>query len=317
MILLCSIAVTAAVLTTTRFQLRQLSARRTIDGSAGATSSVIEPAAAYAQSVELPTPNLSPSVITPDVPTFVTFSIALSDTALRLPRLQYLDSTGQWATIAKLDDKGKSPDEIKKDRRFALRLRFLDAAGSTQIAIPQRRGVVKVKASVPSTPQLRLTAQKEGQGYVISPTFSVSPMLPAPISLGTHPATIAVPKTIGSIDATNPDNVYLLKNGPDGYSIRIFLGANTTSLPLIDWIRINTLGGADESDRFEAVTVSGLPGFRFSATEEGGSYQYVWLADTSNQRVFVFEIQPRGGQQADTIQDNAPEIMSILNSLQL
>lgn len=288
--------------------------------------------AAPPEIVELPVATLSPSAVSPNVPTFVTISVNFPDPAIKSPRLQYLDpANGKWKTIVALKDKGKFPDEVAEDRSFSGRLRLLNSGSLIDIAL-KRGAVLKVKASVPFPPTLRLSARKKGTtGILVSPTFTIEEInstslsIPTGVSSGS-PVSITAPTSF-IFDDTDPSRLVLRKLGVEGYEIRVTVDQNPSSLPLEAWIFENVLGfgsspGAPTSFAeypealVETINVAGLPGIKMT-TVDLQTQVSIFLHDTSNSRVIRFEILTPSDLGQDTrLIENIPEVLTIVNSIQ-
>ncbi len=123
---------------------------------------------------ELPSPVASPAIITAGVPIFVTFTAALTDPNIRLPKLQLWDpAKGRWRPVGAPRDNGRFGDASKGDRTFSLQTQLLASGGVTQLGLPRKRRL-KIKGVVPTPIQLRLIGRKKGQrGLLTSPTMRV------------------------------------------------------------------------------------------------------------------------------------------------
>lgn len=298
---------------------------------------VAQQVATVPESQDLDAPVASPSVITPDIPTFVTFTTTLADPNVKRPKLQFFDpAKAKWKTIKKLRDDGKYGDEVGGDRIFTLRVRFLDSGGMTEIGLPTRKKVYN-KGTVPSSApiQLRVVARKAKQrGLVVSPSISVSSLPPAPVVVGDEvsggAATVMVPPTISVIDAADPNDVILVKDGPDGYRMRIRVRANSEGWGIEQWILScvfgpcvvlpgsgdpQTLAEHPSAADYEHITVGDLSGIQLNIEDVGGTTIIVVLDDSTKQRMIYFEVFPEHAGQAVNFQDSLPEAISILNSL--
>lgn len=300
-----------------------------IVGAAGVTTRLV---AFPPESEDLVFPVMSPAVITPDIPTFVTFTVDFSqDPNLKSPKLQVFDpARGEWKTVAKLSDKGKFEDPIKKDRIYNLRVRFLDANGTTQIHRP-RNGKLNLRWEGTTPLQLRLAAKKKGQkGIITSPAFSIPTIAPAPIVVGggagDPPASVEVPATFDPIDPpSDPNNVVLKKSGPDGYQVEVRIRSNASALPLEQWVLVEAFDFTDpqdpqtlsDYDRGASVPlmISGLNGFKITEEALQESIQ-VFLDDPANGRVFWFVIFATDADQNLRLEENLPEALSVVLSLQ-
>lgn len=305
-------------------------------------------AAAPPESEELVIPSWSPDAITPDLPTFTTFTASLSDENIKSARLQFFDPVKEkWRTIKTLSDQGQWEDSIKGDRVFNLRLRLLNSNGTTEIALPARGepGESNVKAAVPSPAQFRLTAKKKGQaGILVSPPFSIPTTPPSPVTVGgaagDPPASVEVPATLSIADASDPSWVVLTKFGPDGYNLIIRTRANSIGLSLEQAIIScyllsgngpcqtlqpsdpQTLADYDFAARLESaditpLTVSGLSGIQLLLKDsESRSYE-IFLDDPANHRFFHFTIVENDRlQQGAFFTDNLSEALRVVQSLQ-
>jgi hypothetical protein len=284
--------------------------------------------------VDVPLPTIQPAVVTPDIPTFVTFISALPDPAIKGPQLQVFDpSRSKWTVIAPLLDKGRPPDSVKNDRVFTLRLRFLSSSSTTQISLSKGQHLT-LKAVVSNTPQLRIAAHKNGQrGLIFSPTFSVPAAAPVAIAIGpaTAPLHVLVPQTIDSVNEHDPSDVVLTKLGDDGYQMKVYVKPNSSSWPLDQWILAcyfesgcNALPSLTDPQTIQArvpgvviapIVVGPLSGLSLAIPDDGGTLHALFLNDPTQQRVIVFEIYPLYPGQDTNLNDNTPEFLSIVESL--
>lgn len=273
------------------------------------------------ESEELSVPAMSPHVITPDIPTFVTLTVNFSQNPnLKSPALQVFDLTRhKWKTVAKFSDIGKLEDTIKKDGIYNLRLRFLDSNGTMHIHLPQKQKLKLLWES--ANPLLRLVAKKKGQrGVVVSPTFSVSSVPPIPVIIGGAtsgpPAMFLVPQSFDTSLTDNPDNVLLTKDGPNGYNLTVTTFDNPAGTALKDWVNAQFFGynKIDSDSAISPITVAGLQGLLFDSSDESSDALIVWLDDPSNSRVYYFKAAPQSGGQSGAFADNTDEIMATINS---
>lgn len=290
--------------------------------------------AAPPESEELTPPVVSPPVITPDVPTFVTFTTTLPDPNIRRPKLQFFDpAKGRWRTASGMRDNGKLGDEVKGDGIFTLRLRFVDVAGETLLGLvgrPRSRG------EVPTPVVLRLVAKKKGQrGVVVSAPFLLSSNTPGSLQVGDGTVgpsvTVDVPDT-ATVGQTSTNHVRIVKPGPEGYVMTVSLRSNPGSWALEQWILAcifgpctglpepgdpQTLAEYPRNLQEEQVQVAGLAGYRLSLNDLGGANTFVVLDDPENRRVIVFDVFSTDVTQQLNFEDNLSEALSIVNSLQL
>lgn len=217
------------------------------------------------ESVELPLPALSPSAISPNVPTFVTFAATLSDPDLRAPKLQIFDPVkGQWRTIKALKDDGKAEDLVKDDRVFTKRLWFLDATGTTQIGFEKGNGDLKVSREVTSPAHMRLIAKRKGQRtLLISPTFE--PNWRSIIVPGSN-VSLRFPATFSS-ESYSPlaTSEAILLSAPDGTGFIVETeDLETTPVDVIGWADSQEwpFAGNDWRSHFQVVTIAGVPALR-------------------------------------------------------
>lgn len=283
------------------------------------------------ESVELSTPGMSPAVISPDIPTFVTFTTTLTDPNVKHPKLQFFDpAKGKWKAIGRLRDDGKFGDSTRKDGTFSIRISLLDSAGMTTISLP-KKSKLKIKGQASSPIQIRLAARKKGQpGLVVSPSLSVLTVVPSPVDFAGGstgpPASVDVPATFSVIDASDPTHVVMEKSGADGYQFEVYVRAKPSDVTLESWIFANALGFtspgdpssfADYPDAHVApVTFASLSGLKVEVESEGGSSIDIFLDDTAYQRVIWFSVNPLGAKQEVNISANLPEALSIVESLQ-
>lgn len=289
------------------------------------------------ESEELAVPSMSPGVVTPNIPTFVTFTADFSGAPdLKRPKLQFFDpGKDKWKTIRAMSDKGKGEDPVQKDSVYNLRLRFLDLNGNTEIVLPPKQvgQTPRVRGNVPTPAQLRLVAKKKGQkGIVVSPVFSVPTASPTPITIGsdTGAATLSIPQTIESRATSNPSDVLLTKTGPNGYRMRVRVQPNPHSWSLEQWIlacyfgACNTLPAPEDAQTLTAfnreitstpITVGGLEGLHLEIPDEGGVVISVFLDDPTRMRVLSFESFAEDPTQSSNFAANSNELESIIESL--
>jgi hypothetical protein len=300
--------------------------------------------AAPPESEELTIPLMSPEVITPDVPTFVTFTVDFSqDPNLKSPKLQIFDSTrGRWKTVVKLRDDGRFEDTVKKDGVYNVSPRLLDSGGATKIQVFRSSSLKLLWEGV--TPlELRLVATKKGQrGILTSARFSLPSALPVQVSVGgsggNPPADVDVPQTFDLVDSSDPARVRLQKFGPSGYGMVIFVEQNPADLSLEHWVIScflnqrdpcnglqpgdpQNLGdvpfGPGQAVLIEPITVGALAGIKLRISDpEDFSYE-VFLDDPAHQRVFNFHIYVSDRlTQEFFFTENLEEALSVVQSLQ-
>lgn len=276
----------------------------------------------------------SPSVITPDIPTFITFTASIADPDVRSPKLQFFDpSRSRWKTIGRFRNDGKLEDQIKGDQEFTLRVYFLDSGDTTQIRLPRGKKL-KLKGAVPSPVQMRVAARKKGvKGILTSPTLNISAVDQLPVTIGDGsigpPASVKVPATFDTIDTSDPTNVFFEKVGPDGYRARIHVRSNLSGLPLEQWIlqvafrwgeasipSPPTLADDPSISEILPITTGGLSGIQLVKQEEHLRVVHVFLNDPNNQRVFWFLVFGTGIGQQLNLDENLTEAISIIFSLQ-
>lgn len=279
---------------------------------------------------EINSPALTPSVTTPNIPTFVTFTSVLPDTTVYRPTLQFFDPmTGKWHTVGRLRDDGKLGDSTKKDRTFTLRVRLLDSGSTAEISVLFRRKL-KLKGRVSSPPEFRLSARRKGlRGILVSPPLFVSAVTASSIVIGgesTGPeVSVKVPPTFDVIDASDSAHVVFKKTGPEGYQLDAFVKVKPSSLPLESWVFANAFGFTEPGEptsfeeypaaEVELIQAGGLSGIVVTRQELQKEVA-VFLDDPTHSRLFWFRIFGRHEGQDANLDDNLTEALSIVQSLQ-
>lgn len=221
--------------------------------------------AAPPESEELVFPAMSPTIITADEPTFITFTATLTDPDIRRPKLQVFNPTkGKWETIAPLKDNGKDEDQVKDDQVFTKRLWFLDTDGVTQIGFEKRNGEIKVKRTVPSPAQIRLVAKrKRVRGILVSQGLSfprgasvggVQVGVPTSWQVETYPRENGE-APVGIFTSPSGSVVVLLPEG--GFAHGVDLDGFVDQLP---------------------ITVAGFPATRANFRDDNGGFLYSQVA---------------------------------------
>lgn len=282
---------------------------------------------------ELPLPDVSPAVLTEDVPTYVTIAFpkviaeGTRDPAFDLikqPKLQFFDSAkGKWKNLVPLKDNGNLPDLEKKDGTFTARVMFLASGPNVSAFKISRRGP-KLRTQQPCPMELRLIAKRKGErALLVSPSFQLMALPATSQSFGdiqgAPPATLSIPPTMDDLSSfADPTNVWFGKTGPDGYEVTVRTFPNTSNSPLLNWLHVNVFGsGFNYAESFEPLSVAGLQGLVSEGDDLSGTSLTVWLSDPMNSRVFQISAEPRGADQQANFQDNRDEILNMIQSLQL
>ena len=125
------------------------------------------------------------------------------------------------------------------------------------------------------------------------------------------------------VDRSDRSGVSLEKIGTDGYRLEIFTGPKSPNLSLEQWIFPNAFGFTEPGEpstfaaytraEVESIAIGCLSGLKVTRTSLQTEIA-IFLDDSKNQRVFWFRIFGTNADQDLYLQDNIPEIMSIIES---